>query len=193
MTDYILVIVYSYLLGSIPTAYIFAKLFYKLDIRKQGSGNVGTLNFLRVSHSKIISIIVLILDASKGYLAIGLTASLANSALILFASVAVVLGHIFPIWLGGKGGRGLATLAGVILYVTPILVGYWWLLFGALYLVTKKYIFSGILALFLVNLITVLTQNLDTFLILSVNSVVVMLKYVGRLASELNLKSKEGE
>ena len=193
MTDYILVILYSYLLGSIPTAYIFAKLFYKLDIRKQGSGNVGTLNFLRVSHSKIISIIVLILDASKGYLAIGLTASLANSALILFASVAVVLGHIFPIWLGGKGGRGLATLAGVILYVNPILVGYWWLLFGALYLVTKKYIFSGILALFLVNLITVLTQNLDTFLILSVNSVIVMLKYVGRLASELNLKSKEGE
>jgi len=193
MTDYILVILYSYLLGSIPTAYIFAKLFYKLDIRKQGSGNVGTLNFLRVSHSKIISIIVLILDASKGYLAIGLTASLANSALILFASVAVVLGHIFPIWLGGKGGRGLATLAGVILYVNPILVGYWWLLFGALYLVTKKYIFSGILALFLVNLITVLTQNLDTFLILSVNSVIVMLKYVGRLASELNLKFKEGE
>ncbi len=193
MTDYLLVIVYSYLLGSIPTAYIFARIIFKFDIRKQGSGNVGTLNFFRISHSKIISILVLILDALKGYLALGLTSNFSNSTLMFIASVAVILGHIFPIWLGGKGGRGLATLAGVILYLNPLLVGYWWLLFGPLYLVTKKYIFAGILALFLVNLIVVFTQNQDILLILSVNSLVVLLKYVGRLASEMNLKSKEGD
>lgn len=193
MTDYLLVIVYSYLLGSIPTAYIFARIIFKFDIRKQGSGNVGTLNFFRISHSKIISILVLILDALKGYLALGLTSNFSNSTLMFIASVAVILGHIFPIWLGGKGGRGLATLAGVILYLNPLLVGYWWLLFGPLYLVTKKYIFAGILALFLVNLIVVFTHNQDIFLILSVNSLVVLLKYVGRLASEMNLKSKEGD
>ncbi|UCF64735.1 MAG: glycerol-3-phosphate acyltransferase, partial [bacterium] len=189
----LLVIVYSYLLGSIPTAYIFARLIFKFDIRIQGSGNVGTLNFFRISHSKIISILVLIIDALKGYLALGLTSNFSNSTLMFIASVAVILGHIFPIWLGGKGGRGLATLAGVILYLNPLLVGYWWLLFGPLYLVSKKYIFAGILALFLVNLIVVFTQNQDIFLILSVNSLVVLLKYVGRLASEMNLKSKEGD
>ena len=192
MITFIITVIYSYLLGSIPTAYIFAKIFYKQDITGKGSGNVGTLIFFRVTHSKIISVAILIIDTFKGFLAVWLTDFFGHSDLLIISAAAVILGHIFPIWLHGRGGRGLATLAGVILYLNAAIVGYWWLIFTLIYLMSRKYIIAGILALFTVNIITAFI-NPQTFLVLSVNSLIVMLKYIRRLTQELNEIFKEGE
>lgn len=192
MIDFIFTAIYSYLLGSIPTAYIFAKYGYQKDITEQGSGNVGTLNFFRVTRSKFISFIVLLVDTLKGFLAIWLTHFIGNADLLLIAALAVVLGHIFPVWLRGKGGRGLATLSGIILFLKPVSVGYWWLIFFVFYLLIRRYVIAGILALVIVNIMTAFISP-QTFLILSVNSLLVMLKYIPRLTQELNEIFKEGD
>lgn len=192
MIDFIVTAIYSYLLGSIPTAYIFAKYGYHKDITEHGSGNVGTLNYFRVTRSKFTSLIILLIDTFKGFFALWLTHFIGHSDLLLIAAPAVILGHIFPVWLSGKGGRGLATLSGVILFLKPAIVGYWWLIFIVIYLLIRRYVIAGILALVIVNIITAFISP-QTFLILSVNSLLVMLKYIPRLTQELNEIFKEGD
>jgi glycerol-3-phosphate acyltransferase PlsY len=182
----LLVILGSYLLGSIPTAYILARLFYKEDVRKKGSGNVGTLNFLRVTHSKILAVVVLILDAAKGYAALWGTLQYAGSPYLLLSSIAVIIGHIFPVWLNWKGGRGLATLAGIFIFLKPLLVLGWWVIFGILYLLLRRYVVAGMVALFFINILTGIFYPGEIFLILSANSVIVYLKYISRIKQELN-------
>ncbi len=108
-----IVAVYSYLLGSIPFGLLVAKIFLKKDIRTVGSGNIGATNVLRTGN-KFLAIATLFLDLLKGYISVYITIfyfeSLASlSALICF------IGHIFPIWLKFKGGKGVATYLGVIL------------------------------------------------------------------------------
>ena len=112
-TNLIIVVIYSYLLGSIPFGLILTKIFLKKDIRNVGSGNIGTTNVLRTGN-KFLAIATLVLDLLKGYISVYITIfyfeSLASlSALICF------IGHIFPIWLKFKGGKGVATYLGVIL------------------------------------------------------------------------------
>ena len=112
-TNLIIVVVYSYLLGSILFGLILTKIFLKKDIRTVGSGNIGTTNVLRTGN-KFLAIATLVLDLLKGYISVYITIfyfeSLASlSALICF------IGHIFPIWLKFKGGKGVATYLGVIL------------------------------------------------------------------------------
>ena len=109
----IIVAIYSYLLGSIPFGLVLTKIFLKKDIRTVGSGNIGTTNVLRTGN-KFLAITTLALDLLKGYISIYISMfyfeSLASlSALICF------IGHIFPIWLKFKGGKGVATYLGVIL------------------------------------------------------------------------------
>jgi glycerol-3-phosphate acyltransferase PlsY len=182
----LLVIVFSYLLGSIPTAYILARLFFNKDVRHNGSGNVGTLNFLRVTHSRLLAVIVLTLDAFKGYAALWCTLYYAGSVYLLISSVSVVIGHIYPVWLNWKGGRGLATLAGIFIFLKPMLVLWWWIIFGILYLLFKRYIIAGMFALFIINILAGIFYSVDIFLILSANSVIVYLKYIPRIKQELN-------
>ncbi len=177
-------VVIGYFLGSFPTAYILSRLFFRGDIREKGSGNVGTLNFLRVTQSKLLAIVVLLIDAGKGYLAMLISNGLVEPQFLILPAMAVVLGHIFPVWLKGKGGRGLATLGGIMLYLEPAAVLVWWFLFGAFYLVTKKYIFAGVAAIILVNLFIAFFYDKTVFYILSSTSMIVLLKYTARLREE---------
>lgn len=185
MQQIIIIIVLSYSIGSFPTAFILARLFFKQDVRKEGSGNVGTLNFLRITRSKFLAIIVLIVDAFKGYAALWITAHFFGTEYQLISSVAVILGHIFPVWLHWKGGRGLATLAGIFIFLNPILIGWWWIFFGILYFILKKYVIAGMLALFLMNILTAIFYPIEIFMILSVNSLIVFLKYTHRVKQEI--------
>jgi glycerol-3-phosphate acyltransferase PlsY len=180
-------IVISYILGSIPTAFILSKVLYQKDIREEGSKNVGTLNFLRISRSKSMSIFVLFIDVLKGYLAIFVSTILLEPTLLILPSLIVIIGHIFPIWIKFKGGRGLATLAGVMLYFQPLLVLFWWLFLGIIYFVIKKYITAGMLALFFVNILTVIFFDIEIFYILSSGSLLVMTQYLNRIKEELLL------
>ncbi|MFH1775361.1 MAG: glycerol-3-phosphate acyltransferase [Chloroflexota bacterium] len=116
----------SYLLGSIPAAYIAGRLLKKIDIRKMGDGNVGAANAYR-EIGPGAGITVLLADIAKGAIAILLTQALAAQPIVFLAGLAAVLGHNWPIYLGFKGGRGEATAIGVLGALLPqptlILVG----------------------------------------------------------------------
>ena len=108
----IIVAVYSYLLGSIPFGLILTKIFLKKDIRKIGSGNIGTTNVLRTGN-KSLAVTTLLLDLMKGYFSIIITFAYFEN-LISYSALICFIGHIFPVWLKFKGGKGVATYLGVL-------------------------------------------------------------------------------
>lgn len=121
-----LLIVLAYLLGSVPTAVWVSKRFYGLDIREHGSGNAGATNTFRVLGPKA-GTGVMIVDMLKGFGAVKLSLlsqygwqSEAITNLQIFLGLAAVLGHIFPIWADFRGGKGIATLFGMILAIQPL-------------------------------------------------------------------------
>ena len=109
----ITVAMYSYLLGSLPFGLIITKIFLHKDIRKIGSGNIGTTNVLRTGN-KFLAVATLVLDLLKGYLSVFITLFF-NDSLVSYSALICFIGHIFPIWLKFKGGKGVATYLGVIL------------------------------------------------------------------------------
>ena len=130
----IIVAVYSYLLGSIPFGLVLTKIFLKKDIREIGSGNIGTTNVLRTG-KKSLAIATLILDLLKGYLSIIITFTYFEN-LISYSALICFIGHIFPIWLKFKGGKGVATYLGVILalsYKFFLIFGITWLVLSFLF------------------------------------------------------------
>ena len=112
-TNLITVTLYSYLLGSIPFGLILTKIILKKDIRKVGSGNIGTTNVLRTGN-KFLAIATLVLDLLKGFVAVYFTLIYFED-LTSYSALISFIGHIFPVWLKFKGGKGVATYLGVIL------------------------------------------------------------------------------
>ncbi len=114
-------LVLAYLLGSIPMGWILAKLIFKTDIRAKGSGNIGATNALRQFGTKV-GVLVLILDMIKGIVAVLLANSLLglDNVMVPVCGLIAILGHIYPVWLGFKGGKGVATAAGVGLALAPL-------------------------------------------------------------------------
>ena len=130
----IIVAVYSYLLGSIPFGLVLTKIFLKKDIREIGSGNIGTTNVLRTG-KKSLAIATLILDLLKGYFSIALT-FIYFEDLISYSALICFIGHIFPVWLKFKGGKGVATYLGVVLalsYKFFLIFGITWLVLSFLF------------------------------------------------------------
>ena len=130
----IIVAVYSYLLGSIPFGLVLTKMFLKKDIREIGSGNIGTTNVLRTG-KKSLAVATLILDLLKGYFSIILTFTYFEN-LISYSALICFIGHIFPVWLKFKGGKGVATYLGVILalsYKFFLIFGITWLVLSFLF------------------------------------------------------------
>ena len=115
IAEIILVIFVSYTLGSIPSGIIFAKIFRLKDIRTIGSGNTGTTNVLRTGNYTAAAL-TLGLDFGKACLAIYLC-QLINDQFILISSLAILIGHIFPIWLKFRGGKGFACYLGIMLMI----------------------------------------------------------------------------
>ena len=130
----IIVAVYSYLLGSIPFGLVLTKIFLKKDIREIGSGNIGTTNVLRTG-KKSLAVATLVLDLLKGYFSIIITFSYFDN-LISYSALICFIGHIFPVWLKFKGGKGVATYLGVILalsYKFFLIFGITWLILSFLF------------------------------------------------------------
>ena len=111
--EIILVVLFSYLSGSIPFGLILTKFFGKQDVRKIGSGNIGATNVLR-SGNKYLATATLLLDILKGYIPVVITQNYFPEYMQLSALLAF-LGHIFPFWLKFKGGKGVATYLGILL------------------------------------------------------------------------------
>ena len=130
----IIVAVYSYLLGSIPFGLVLTKIFLKKDIREIGSGNIGSTNVLRTGN-KSLAVATLVLDLVKGYFSIAITFIYFEN-LISYSALICFTGHIFPVWLKFKGGKGVATYLGVILalsYKFFLIFGITWLVLSFLF------------------------------------------------------------
>ena len=109
------VISFSYILGSIPSGIIFAKIFNLKDLRTIGSGNTGATNVLRTGNYTA-AVLTLVLDFGKACLAIYLS-QIVNEKLTLISSLAILIGHILPLWLKFKGGKGFACYLGIIFMI----------------------------------------------------------------------------
>lgn len=120
MIPTILLIIAAYLLGSIPFGLVLCKLAGYGDIRQIGSGNIGATNVLRTGN-KALAALTLILDSGKGALAVMITALITgfNFDICLLAGFAALLGHLYPLWLKFKGGKGVATTLGTLLALAP--------------------------------------------------------------------------
>jgi glycerol-3-phosphate acyltransferase PlsY len=117
--DYLVVGIASYLMGSIPFGLILTKIFLKKDIREIGSGNIGATNALRTGN-KFIGYSTLILDIAKAIIPV-IYVKINYPDLIYIASLCAFLGHVFPIWLKFKGGKGVATYVGILFSINIIL------------------------------------------------------------------------
>ncbi|HJY29571.1 MAG TPA: glycerol-3-phosphate 1-O-acyltransferase PlsY [Pyrinomonadaceae bacterium] len=126
----IVVVIVAYLIGSIPFGYLIVRGKIGADIRQTGSGGTGATNVSRRA-GKVAGVLTLVLDAAKGSAAVFIAKTFTGSDwIIAAAAVAVLVGHIFPVWLGFRGGKGVATGAGVFLVLAPVAL----LLAGILFL-----------------------------------------------------------
>jgi acyl phosphate:glycerol-3-phosphate acyltransferase len=132
--------VLGYLLGSLPTAYLLVRWKTRADIRESGSGNVGTLNSYQVSRSYWLGLAVLLVDLAKGALAVFISQKIFGNGFdpASTAGIAAVIGHNYPLWLGFRGGRGLAPAAGALLVLGWPVVAVWLLLWGGIYLLLRE-------------------------------------------------------
>ena len=119
---YLLLIIASYFIGAIPTGVILAKAFAGRDIRQEGSGNIGATNVTRVLGKKV-GALTLVGDLLKGFIPVWAGSYLLSSLeVVCLMGLAAFLGHLFPIYLGFKGGKGVATALGVFLFLSPIVI-----------------------------------------------------------------------
>lgn len=124
----VLVLTIAYLLGSIPFGYLIVRATKGADVRQTGSGGTGATNVSRRA-GKAAGVLTLVLDAAKGAAAIWLARWLSGNGpaingVIAFAGIAAIVGHCFPVWLGFRGGKGVATALGVFLSLAPIAVAF---------------------------------------------------------------------
>ena len=152
--EIIVVLLYSYFLGSIPFGLIITKIFLNKDIRDVGSGNIGTTNVLRTG-KKSLAIVTLIFDIFKGYLSVVITLKYFND-LIYFSALICFIAHIFPVWLKFKGGKGVATYLGIILALSfkfGIIFGVTWLLISFIFKYSSLASMVGALMVFSYSII----------------------------------------
>lgn len=109
----------GYLIGSIPVAFLLARKRHGVDLRREGSGNIGSRNAFEVTGSRRLSLAVLVLDMLKGIVPLIILSLFGYCEIIPLTVVTIVLGHCYPIWLKFHGGRGLATGAAIALFISP--------------------------------------------------------------------------
>ena len=154
MLPIIIAITISYLIGSIPTAYIFGRILKGQDIRRFGSGNVGATNAFRFL-GKVPGMLVLLLDIGKGFLAIAALGSfcvvrshlVSNEICLILIGIACIAGHNWTVFLGFKGGKGVATTLGVLLGLSIAIPGLRWILVLLLATWLGIFLVSGIVSL----------------------------------------------
>ncbi|ELJ9299796.1 glycerol-3-phosphate 1-O-acyltransferase PlsY [Staphylococcus pseudintermedius] len=141
----ILLFIVSYLIGSIPSGYLIGKIFFKKDIRKYGSGNMGATNSFRVL-GKLAGFAVTFFDIFKGFIVVFLPVLFNVEIHGLLVGIFAILGHVYPIYLKFRGGKAVATSAGVMLAVNPILLLILAAIFFAILKLTKYVSLSSIIA-----------------------------------------------
>ena len=163
-----LVIISCYLLGSIPFGYIVGELFKKVDIRELGSGNIGASNAFRILGPPLASL-VLIGDIGKGIFSIYLVRllNIDNSLILTIAGLAVICGHDWSLFLGFKGGKGIATTFGVVFALNPIISILAVTVWGIVIISTRYASLSSICALISIFVFTIFFKQPYEYIIFS--------------------------
>ena len=189
--DILIIGIISYLIGSIPFGLILTKLFLNKDIREIGSGNIGATNVLR-SGNKIIGYTTLIFDILKAVIPVIFVKTYYTDFLYL-ASLCAFLGHVFPVWLKFKGGKGVATYVG-ILFVINIYFGIifglcWFVIFG----ITKFSSLSSLIASISIPVYLIITSNFDEIFFFIIMFVLIFFTHrenIKRLKNKEETKTK---
>lgn len=157
-----IVCIVFYLIGSFPTAYVLIRYKYKKNIINEGSGNVGARNTYDITNSKLDGAIVLIADFLKGFIPViwYINYSGFNVQFVVFPALFLLSGHNFSIWLKFKGGRGLATAAGIMAAINFTLVILWLIFYFTLNKLIKNVHISTVIALILLPFSIVFLQDL---------------------------------
>ena len=183
---FVATIVVAYLLGSIPFGYILVRLFHGEDVRRSGSGNIGATNVAR--KAPLLGVLTLLLDATKGFVAVSIAFQLGvyfrNSGsrglnpitLAAIAGVFVIVGHLFPVWLRFRGGKGVATSAGVFLALAPKALVVAVVIFAAVVAAFRYVSLGSIIAVGLFPLIAYLAHDYhDSSVLLTAMCVIALL------------------
>jgi glycerol-3-phosphate acyltransferase PlsY len=185
-----LIIISCYLLGSIPFGYIVGKLFKKVDIREFGSGNIGATNALRILGPLLASFVV-IGDIGKGIFSIYLVQyfNIDNLLILIIAGLAVICGHDWSLFLGFKGGKGIATTFGVVFALNPT-ISILALIIWVVVVITTKYVsLSSIFAVISIFIFTILFKQPYEYIIFS--AIIMILGILNHKENIERLKSKK--
>ena len=177
----ILLLVAAYLLGSIPFGLLLARAS-GVDLRAVGSGNIGATNVLRTGN-KGLAAATLLLDAAKGFVAVWLAARFGDAGwLPVAAGAAAFMGHVFPVWLGFRGGKGVATLLGVTLAVLPFAALVFALVWLGVAAATRLSSLGGMIAAVAVPVVAALAGHDDLWPWLAAMVLVVLWKHRDNIA-----------
>jgi glycerol-3-phosphate acyltransferase PlsY len=185
-----LIIISCYLLGSIPFGYIVGKLFKKVDIRELGSGNIGATNVFRILGPSLASL-VLIGDIGKGILSIYLVQYLGidNLLILTIAGLAVICGHDWSLFLGFKGGKGIATTFGVVFALNPLISILAVTVWGVVVITTRYVSLASIFAVISIFIFTVLFKQPYEYIVFS--AIILVLGIFNHKDNIKRLKSKK--
>jgi glycerol-3-phosphate acyltransferase PlsY len=188
--EYLIITFASYLLGSIPFGFILMKIFLKKDIRVIGSGNIGATNALRTGN-KSLAYSTLVLDISKAILPV-LYVKFNYPDYIFIASLSVFLGHVFPIWLKFKGGKGVATYVGILFSINLIFGLIFIISWIVTFLISKYSSLSSLMASLTVPIYLIVFKNYNSifFIIMFVLIFYTHRENVKRLKNKEESKTK---
>ena len=186
-----LIILFSYLIGSIPFGFLLTKLILKKDIRKIGSGNIGATNVLRTGN-KITGYATLILDILKAIIPVVFVKIYYNEYLYI-SSLSVFLGHVFPIWLKFKGGKGVATYVGILCCINlylGLIFGLTWLIVFFVFKYSSLSSLAGSLSVPIINFFLIKDEVVFFFIIMFVLIFYTHRENIKRLLNRTESKTK---
>ena len=189
--EYFIIIILCYFSGSIPFGFILTKLILKKDIRDIGSGNIGATNALRTGN-KIIGYATLILDVSKAVLPI-FYIKMNYPEFIFIASLSAFLGHVFPIWLKFKGGKGVATYVGILFSINLLLGIIFVASWGIIFLIFRYSSLSSIVGSISIPIYIVITDQISNAIFFGIMFVLIFFTHrenIKRLKNKEESKTK---
>ena len=184
--EYLIVGIVSYLMGSIPFALILTKIFLKKDIREIGSGNIGATNALRTGN-KLVGYTTLILDIVKAIIPV-IYVKMNYPELIYIASLCAFLGHVFPIWLKFKGGKGVATYVGILFSINILLGLIFVVSWGVVFLLFRYSSLSSIIGSLSIPLYLFVTTEKNSVIFFATMFVLIFFTHRENI---IRLKNKE--
>ena len=189
--DYLVVGTISYLMGSIPFGLILTKIFLKKDIREIGSGNIGATNALRTGN-KLIGYSTLIFDIVKAVVPV-IYVKINYPDLIYIASLCAFLGHVFPVWLKFKGGKGVATYVGILFSINLLLGIIFTASWGIIFLIFRYSSLSSIIGSISIPIYILITDQISNAIFFGIMFVLIFFTHrenIKRLKNKEESKTK---